>query len=180
MNATPPEANTDASRGSPAFRGARDGPVIPLSRFVLAGGLLGAALLIAAEFSPLYRETSAASRVALHTVRSGSHNDYALIPIGLLAGVLAVTAGRFGNRSALLGLVALGVAAALVALLGDLPDATASGLVGSTAVGYARARNVPDAGLYLETLGAALLLVVGGAGLTLVGRVRGERGLSGT
>jgi hypothetical protein len=55
----------------------------------------------------------------------------------------------------------------LIALLGDLPDAQSSGVVGSIATGLITARAVPQVGLYMETLGAAVLIVACVAGLLL-------------
>jgi hypothetical protein len=168
MNATPPEANLEDSRG-PSLSKAP--PLI--SRTVLAGGVIGGLLLIAAEFTPLYREESAASRVPLHTIHAGSHHGYALLPVGVLALVLAVwfgrsgASGRSGGRTVLVALGVLGVAAALVALVGDLPDAQASGFARVATLGFVKAKDVPAIGLYLETLGAALLVVVSVAGLVL-------------
>jgi hypothetical protein len=168
MNATPPEAKPEDSRGPRLSQAA---PTI--SRTVLTGGVIGGLLLIAAEFTPLYREESAAARIPLHTIRAGSHHGYALIPVGLLALVLAVgfargwRAGAAGGRTALVALGALGVAAALVAVLGDLPDAQASGFARVATLGFVKAKDVPAIGLYLETLGAALLVITAGAGLLL-------------
>ena len=51
----------------------------------------------------------------------------------------------------------LGIATLLIALLGDLPDAHATGLIGSSASQYVQGAASPSAGLYLETLGAVLL-----------------------
>jgi hypothetical protein len=62
----------------------------------------------------------------------------------------------------------LGVVALLIALLGDLPDAQASGLVGSAATRFTTASSTPSAGLYLETLGAVVLVISAGAGLLLL------------
>ena len=61
----------------------------------------------------------------------------------------------------------LGLVSLLIALLGDLPDAQATGLVGSLATGLKIASASPSTGLYLETLGAVLLLITAAAGLLL-------------
>ncbi|HWF74353.1 MAG TPA: hypothetical protein VG186_13480 [Solirubrobacteraceae bacterium] len=167
MSATPPEAKPEYSRAPPQS----PGPAT-ISAGLLAGGVIGGLLLIVAEFTPLYDQESVTSRIALHTIHTGSHHSYALVPIGLVAIVVAVGAARSRSRSraALLALGALGVAAALVAVLGDLPDANSSGFV----TGFVKVNDVPQLGLYLETLGAALLIVTGGAGFVLAvpGRVR--------
>ena len=165
MSVTPPEAKVEYSRApmrSPRPRG--------ISLALLGGGVVGALLLLVAEFTPLYDEDSAASRIPLRTVQTGSHHAYALIPIGLLALVLAIGVWRSaGGRAGLVALGALGVVAIVIALVVDLPDAQASGVVGNPVAGYTKAKDVPGVGLYLETLGAALLVIAGGAGLLLAG-----------
>lgn len=62
----------------------------------------------------------------------------------------------------------LGVVALLIALLRDLPDAHATGLVGSAATGLRSASSSPGVGLYLETLGAVVLLITAVCGLLLL------------
>jgi len=158
MSVTPPEANLEYSR-APLHSKAP----ARISLGLLAGGLIGALLLLVAEFTPLYNQDSATSRIPLHTVHTGSHQAYALVPVALLAIVLAVGASRSASRPALLALGALGILAVVIALVGDLPDAHASGF----ARGFIKAKDVPQIGLYLETLGAALLVITGGAGLLL-------------
>ncbi|HEY5318639.1 MAG TPA: hypothetical protein VIJ20_11690 [Solirubrobacteraceae bacterium] len=160
MSATPPEAKPEYSRAPPQSQAPA-----PISLSVLAGGLIGALLLLVAEFTPLYKQDSATSRIALHTVRTGSHHAYALIPVGLLAIVLAFGASRSAGRTPLLALGALGILTILIALIGDLPDADASGFV----TGFVKAKDVPQVGFYLETLGAAVLVVTCAAGLLLTG-----------
>ena len=162
MSATPPEAKPEYSRAPP------QSPVpAPISLGLLAGGLIGALLLLVAEFTPLYNEDSSSSRIPLHTVHGGSHHAYALIPVALLAIVLVFASFRSGGRPALLALGALGILAVLIAVIGDLPDAGASGFVRTAAGAFVKAKDVPQIGLYLETLGAALLVVTSGAGLLL-------------
>jgi hypothetical protein len=180
MNA-PPEANSEYSRGSgpfgrltlprrhasprPASRGSSaPGP----ARVALAlGALFGALLVIVAQFTTLYHLHSATSSAAIKTVGTGGNHAWAPIPLALAALALAYIVYRPGSRVALAGLVALGVATLLIALIGDLPDAHSSGLVGSSASGYVQATSSPSAGLYMETLGAIILIVAGGVGLLM-------------
>jgi hypothetical protein len=129
--------------------------------------LLGALLLVVAEFTTLLTVHTPAMSAPVKSVGTGSHDSYALIPIALLAVVLAWGAVATGNRWALVALVALGIAALLIALIGDLPDAQASGKTIHTAAGFRNASDKPSAGLYLETLGAIVLVVAGGCGLLL-------------
>jgi hypothetical protein len=172
MNATPPEAKAEYSR-APADSGAVSANVSPIPRPILIGALLGALLLLVAEFTPLYEVRTAASPGPIKSIGTGSHQAYALLPIGLLAVVLIYGAWRHHSRSALMAIGVLGVIALLVALLGDLPDAHTSGLIGNSAR-YTLATSSPKAGLYLETLGAGILVLCSGIGLLLGGAAPSE------
>jgi hypothetical protein len=176
MNATPPEAEAEYSRAAappkPALGAELQGRPrvwrgVPLA--VLVTGVIAAALLAISEFTDLYQVHAASSRAALQSVTGGSHNTYALLPLAALAVLLAYGAAVEGSRPALLALAALGVLALLIALVGDLPDAQASGLINRGGQ-YQTASSSPSAGLYLETLGAVLLLIAAGFGFFLGGR----------
>jgi hypothetical protein len=179
MNASRPEADTEYSRGVAANRGPGNPPARPRRggahpaglTALLAAVAVGGALLIAAEFLPLLHVRSGAYHGGvIKTVQTGQHNSYALIPLALVALALAFSAwlgaGRLATASiGLLGLVALGIA-----LLGDLPDTRASGLVRGASGAYVLAASSPAAGFYFETAGAVVLLLCAGAGLLLVPR----------
>lgn len=185
----PPETNSEYSRGSKPFerllvRGERagsgpgedpesaprpdlrEGSGVATALVVLAAAL-GALLIIIAQFTALYHLHSATSSAAVKTVGTGSNHAWAPLPLALLAGVLAYSFYRHANRAALVALLLLGVVVLLIALLGDLPDAHSTGLIGSGASQYTEATSSPSAGLYMETLGAVLLLLSGGLGLLL-------------
>jgi hypothetical protein len=130
--------------------------------------LIGAALLLVAEFTPLLKVRSSASSHVIQTVSTGSHHTYALVPVALLAAALAYGIWQTRSRLALLATGVLGLLALLIALLGDLPDAQASGLIGNATTKFATATSSPSIGLYLETLGAVILLVTAAAGLLLL------------
>ncbi len=100
-----------------------------------------------------------------------------MVPIALLAALLTWGATRDGSPPALLAIGLLGVIALLIALIGDLPDAQASGIV-LRGGHYEAASASPGLGLYLETLGAVLLLITSGAGLLLGGPGTSARGRS--
>jgi hypothetical protein len=134
---------------------------------VLGCGLLGALLLVVAEFTTLYKVNAANTSVPIQTVSTGSHDAYALIPIALVAAALAYGAAVRGSRPALLALGALGIVTLLIALIGDLPDARATGVVGSPTTHFTNASASPSAGLYLETVGAVVLIIASGCGLLL-------------
>jgi hypothetical protein len=131
--------------------------------------LIAAATLIVAEFVPLYRVRTDVGHHIVRSVSAGSHHSYALLPMAVLAALLAGALGRSGwpvpAALALLGLAALGIA-----LLGDLPDVRRAGVLGSPATGLRDAHTVAGAALYLETFGAIALLAAGATGLTFSAR----------
>lgn len=139
---------------------------------IFAGSLLAALLLIVAEFTALYQVHLATSSIPIKSVSGGSNHTYAMLVIGLAAAVLGYGVWRGGSRLGLLALGVLGVVALVIALAGDLPDAHASGLSGSATHGYVNASSTPSAGLYLETLGAVLLIFTCGLGFLLAGAPR--------
>ena len=184
MNVTPPEAGTEYSTGSGASkpvlrrrlqgdrrRRGRSFEPAPgsLRAAILAGSLLGALLLVVAEFTTLFTVHVETSSAPIKTVATGPHHSYALLLIGVVVAVLAIAVWRDTSRPALLAIGLLGVVALLIALLGDLPDANASGLAGTSTTRYVDASSTPSAGLYLETLGAVVLVITCGVGFIALG-----------
>jgi hypothetical protein len=174
MTASRPEADSEYSRARRARRGDSEGPELRWQRrfethrnAVLALGLLGAALLLVAEFTPLLHVHASGAAHLAHSVITGSHHAYALLPIAALAAGLAFNAWRSGSRFALLAIGLLGLLAVGIALLGDLPDAHAVGLVGTLATGLSTATSSPAIGLFLETGGGAILILSAAAGMLL-------------
>jgi hypothetical protein len=130
--------------------------------------LLAAALLFISEFTTLYTVALSASGAPISSISTGSHDSYALIPIALVVAILTLGAWVLGSRLSLLAVGALGVVTLVIALAGDLPDAHATGAV-NFAGRFQSATASPSTGLYLETLGAVLLIIVAGCGLLLAG-----------
>jgi hypothetical protein len=130
--------------------------------------LLGVLLVLVAQFIALYQVHVATSSIPIRTVGTGANHAWAPIPIALLAAALAFVVYRQRNGAAFLALATLGIAVLLIALLGDLPDAHATGLIGSGASQYVQGTSTPSAGLYMETLGAVLLLIGGGVGFLML------------
>lgn len=183
MNATP-GANNEYSRGTQGSRGGSGGdsgrrsggfgrrsapPTGGTAGLILGGALLGALLLLVAEFTTLYQVHVSTSSTPISSVSGGSNHSYAMIPIALLAAGLAIGVARTGSRPALLAIGLIGIVALLIALLGDLPDSQATGLAGSAATHYVTATSTPKAGLYMETLGAVLLIASCGLGFLMLG-----------
>ncbi len=142
---------------------------------IVVGALLAALLLLVAEFTALYQVHIATSSVPIKSVSGGSNHSYAMLVIAVAAAGLALAVWRSESRTALLALGVLGVVALLIALIGDLPDSHATGLSGSAARGYVNASSTPSAGLYLETLGAVLLILSCGLGFMMLGVRRPRR-----
>ena len=182
MNAPAPEADNEYSRGPRAPRG-------PRRRFrarshrrgltarwasagreqaVAGGALIGAIALVASAFATLYTVHTSSYGSIPHAVTGGSHNAYSLVPIGLLGALLGLGAARRGSRAALLALAVLGLIALVISLVRDLPDTSAHGITS----GLAFAGTTLGPGMYLETLGAVVLLATGGSGLLAVTRLR--------
>lgn len=124
-------------------------------------GLIGAGLLLAAEIRPLYIVHVTTYGAGTTSVSTGSHDSFALVPIALLAVGLALVGLRQRMVVADAALAGLGVIVLLITVLGDLPDTRARGITH----GLAFASTTAGAGLYLETLGAVLLVGAGGAAL---------------
>ncbi len=195
MNATPPEAKTEYSRGPEAYGRASAGPFEPDSRdatgearaarrrtdstasrvpalirgAILIGGLLGALLLLIAELTTLFTVRTSAAAAPITSVGTGSHHTYALVPIAALVILLSIAVYTAVSRPALLAIGLLAVLALMIALLGDLPDAQATGLIGGGAQHYVAASATPSAGLYMETLGGVVLLITSVCGFLLLG-----------
>jgi hypothetical protein len=131
---------------------------------VLIAGFAGAALLIAADLTTLVEIK--VLTVVQDELSGRDQHSWAMALLGVAALPLAWGAGRRHARPAMLGLAIVGLVAALIALVGDLPDLDETGVIGER---YEDAAAAPGPGFYLETAGAALLLLAGGGGLALLG-----------
>jgi hypothetical protein len=130
--------------------------------------VLGAVVLLVSQFTTLYQVHVATAAAPIRSGGTGSNHAYALAPVAVLAALLAFVAIRQRSRPALAALGVLSLTTLAIALLVDLPDARATGLV-TIAGHYVDASATPSAGLYLETLAAVLLLVSAVFGLVLLG-----------
>ena len=169
MNVSEPEADTEYSRAPAASEGRErpsKGGLRGTRGAVLAGALVAAALLLVAEFLPLFEVRTSARNSVVTTVQAGSHDSYALIPIALLVVGLALSWRRSPTRLAALALAVLGVVTLVIALARDLPDAQSNGIERSSGT-YVTAAASPRAGLYLETAGGVILLIAGVGGVLL-------------
>jgi hypothetical protein len=128
--------------------------------------VLGAALLVLAEFVMLYSVRAEGHSGAIQTIQGGSNNSYAMIPIAVLGVVLAVAAVRGGGRPALAALGLVGLVGLLIALVGDLPSSHRTGPI-QMAHHLLLGASSPSTGMYLETVGAVILIATAGLGLLL-------------
>ena len=141
----------------------------PVQLLVLVIAILGAVMLVVAEFTTVLRvQTLAGHHIA--SVQAGPRHLYALALIGILAIPMAWLAVR-GSRPALLALGALGFVAAMIAIVGDLPDVGRQDVTRNAARGLGLAEANAGPALYFETLGAVMLIVATGLGLILDARV---------
>ena len=118
--------------------------------------ILGAVLLIVAEFLPLYEIRTVTAVPAGGHKSTGAHHGYALLVIGVALLPMAWGAVRGGSRPAAFAALALALIALFVALAIDLPDLNETGLIGRT---YDQAEARPRVGFFVETLGATLALL---------------------
>ena len=118
MNVTPPEADTEYSTGSGASkpllrrrlqgnRGRLEQAPGSLRAAILAGSLLGALMLVVAEFTTLFTVHVETSSAPIKTVATGPHHSYALLLIAIVVAALAIAvwrdtqpAGAAGDRAA--------------------------------------------------------------------------------
>jgi MFS superfamily sulfate permease-like transporter len=123
-------------------------------------------LLFVSEFLPLFEVQTSARNDVTRTVVAGSHHSYGLIPLAVLAVALALVWWRSPGRLPALAMAVLAVAALVIALGRDLPDAQASGLARSGGT-YVAAAASPRVALYLETAAGVILLIAGVGGVLL-------------
>src|SRR3954469_15002118 len=127
-----------------------------LTALLLGPLLLGAALLIVAEFLPLYEIRTITVVPAGGHKSTGPHHGYALLVVGVVLLPMAWGAVVGGSRPAAVAALALALIAVFVALVIDLPDLNETGLIGRT---YDAAQARPRVGFFVETLGATLALL---------------------
>jgi formate-dependent nitrite reductase membrane component NrfD len=143
----------------------------PLWIGVLIVGLAGVILTIVADFATLRSvkvvtascsDLAGDSRGACITHGHEEHS-YALVLLGLAAGVMlwGAVAGR--SRPAAAALALLGAAVLAIALVTDVPDIHKTGVIGER---YDEASASAGIGLWLELAGGALLLLSGVIALT--------------
>jgi uncharacterized membrane protein YeaQ/YmgE (transglycosylase-associated protein family) len=134
-------------------------------RFAPLAALVGGALLlIVAEFLTV-REIRAVTVVPPGgTSTGGDLHDYALGLIGAAILPLSYLALVLGVRQAMTAVLVLALLAVWIVLFVDRPALDDTGLIGRT---YDLAEAQPEAGFYVECVGAGLALAGAVAGLVL-------------
>ena len=92
-------------------------------------------------------------------ITGGEQHSFALVPIALLMGVMAVGAGLGGSRPAAVALLVGGLLVLGVALIGDLPDTSSTGQVGQN---FDDAEASAGPALWFELVGGVLAVAAGG------------------
>ena len=139
-----------------------------VSLLVLALGVVGAVLIVVAELSSIVRvdvlTTGTCEEIADPKVRDAcdssgfEQHGGAFILLGAAALAMAWGAGRGASRPAAMALLAIGGVVLAFALIRDVPEANETGLVG---LQYEEAQAKAASGLYLEIVGAGLLILGG-------------------
>ena len=91
-------------------------------------------------------------------ITGGDQHSFALVGVALLTAAMAVGAGLGGSRPAGAALVGAGVLVLAIALLGDLPDTTKTGEIGSS---FTSASADKGPGFWFELAGGGLAVAAG-------------------
>lgn len=134
---------------------------------VLILGLLAAIFMVVSEFATLRSVkvlTASCSDLADPSLRGscvthgGEEHAYALVLLGIVAGLMAWGAAVGRSRPAGLALLAIGAAVVAIALITDVPDIHKTGVLGER---FENAHAEAGPGLYLEIAGGALAVAAG-------------------
>jgi hypothetical protein len=118
--------------------------------------IVGATLLVLSKFLDVVRFVDIAGQLlpGADATREGS---WAILLIGVMAGLAALLARWADHSLPALACAALGAAALAMVLIGDLPDVTSSGINSAKLIGEAD----PGAGFWIELAGAVLTTAAG-------------------
>src|SRR3954451_155172 len=160
-NPLPETAENRSSRFAPFRR------LEPVWTAVLVLGLIGAILMVVSEFATLRSVKvlpASCSDLADPSLRGscvthgGEEHAYALVLLGIIAGLMAWGTALGRSRPAGIALIAIGAAVVAIALLTDVPDIHKTGVLGER---FDSAKATAGPGLYMEIIGGALVLAAG-------------------
>jgi hypothetical protein len=135
--------------------------LLPFACIAAAGALFASELTTTFQFVPSGGEPLCAQQAA-------DRHHLALGVIALFAIVAVVVAVLGASRPAAMAVAIAGLAALLLFLIVDVPDANSIGTLGDTSdLGQFDAKAVPQAGFWLEMVGALALALSGAALATL-------------
>ena len=137
-----------------------------LERLLPLACVLAAAVLIASELMTTFEFTPPGGE-ALAEQSAGDRHAYAQIVLAAFALVALAVAIVNGSKPAALAVAACGVLALLIFLLLDLPDANNVGTLDDARQSFFDAEAVPQAGFWLQLVGALGLAITGTALATL-------------
>jgi len=167
-----PEAKKPAPKRGRAPRRERKGRRrralrIPAVEILLPLACLASALVLG--FSELLTtfELTPPGGEALQVIDASERHSYALLILALFAIFALAVAVMSGSKPAAFAVAAAGAVALLIFLLGDLPRAGQIGTLDDPSQSFIDAEAVPQAGFWLELLGALGLAVSGAALATL-------------
>jgi hypothetical protein len=119
-----------------------------------------ALVLFGSEFMTTFEFTDAGGEVRGEQLASGRH-DYALAVLAILAVVALAVAIGLASKPASIVVAVAGAISLLIFLIGDLPDANQVGTFDDPSQLFTNAEVVPQAGFWLELVGALGLAVSG-------------------
>jgi hypothetical protein len=128
--------------------------------------LVGAGLLFASELMTMFEFTPPGGE-ALDAQTAGERHGNAMFLIAAFAVGALLVAVLAGSKPAALGVAVMGGIALLIFLLTDLPDAGQVGTLDDPRQSFFDAEAVPQAGFWLELVGALALAISGAALATL-------------
>jgi hypothetical protein len=128
--------------------------------------LLGAGLLFASELMTMFEFTPPGGE-PLDSQTAGDRHGNAMFVVAAFAIGALVVAVLAGSKPAALAVAVMGGIALLVFLLTDLPDAGQVGTLDDPRQSFFDAEAVPQAGFWLELVGALALAISGAALATL-------------
>lgn len=134
--------------------------LLPVACVLSAVVLFGSELMTMFEFTPPGAE-------ALDSQSAAERHGNALFVIAAFAAAATIAAVFAGSKPAAIGVATMGVIALLVFLLVDLPDAGQIGTLDDVRQSFFDAEAVPQAGFWLEMLGALGLAISGIAFATM-------------
>ena len=173
-----PAAESSASGAFPPKEGgsapARQG--FRLERLLPLACVASAIVLIVSEFMTTFEFTPPGAEALAEQAASDRHH-YAPVVLAVFAIVALVIAVANGSKPAATAVAACGIIALLIFLLVDVPDAGNVGTLDDARQTFATAEAVPQAGFWLQLIGALGLAISGTALATLTSeQLAGLRG----